>query len=803
MTPGCTTQRMGFEPLLANLARNGELVHMEKVAARSARFASLSSVGVEVPETVRSGLGVDTSELWSHQVQAIGHVMAGRNVVVATGTASGKSLCYQLPIALAAAASEGRSAHAPTSLLLFPTKALAQDQLRALGAVGVPGLVPVTYDGDSAPDARMWARRNATCVLTNPDMLHQGLLPYHGRWASFLKRLRFVVVDELHTYRGIFGSHVAHVLRRLQRVCALYGSSPVFISASATVGHPGHLAQELIGAPVECVDDDGSPRGERLLGVWNPPADLNGVPVSGNVATAHLLAGLVTHGYRTIAFTRGRRGAEVVAARARRLVPESMAEAVRPYRGGYLPAERRAIEAEFFSGQLLGVAATNALELGVDVGGLDACICNGFPGTISSFRQQIGRAGRSRQQSLAVLVAGDDALDQWYAAHPSELTGRPAEPVVINPSNPFVLLPQVACAAHEVPITPDEDSYMGLCSSAALPCSSAALPCSASSLFLRHDEDSVWSAAPLDEAVSDAVRQLVLDDELVVVNGRAVYAGVGSPAARVSLRSGNGSNEYRIVADDDRLVGTVDGARAFSVVHPGALYLHQGQQFRVVALDRREHVAWVEAVDTDEYTQARSDTQLRFLSVERTTAAGRLTLCLGRVEVEETVTGFQRKKISTNTVMSEEQLDLPPSTLLTRAFWYEVPDEVLYDAGMDGPMAPAVPGTVHAAEHAGIGMLPLFTICDRWDVGGVSTAVHAQTGVATIVIYDAYPGGSGIAELGFAAGRGHLEATLDAIRRCTCTYGCPGCVQSPKCGNGNDPLDKDGAVALLSAALRR
>ena len=769
MMSGSTTQRIGFEPLLADLARHGELVHMETVAARSARFASLSSVGVEVPGPVRSGLGLDLSALWSHQVDAIGQVMAGRNVVVATGTASGKSLCYQLPIALATA-SEGRRAHAPTSLLLFPTKALAQDQLRALGALGVPGLVPVTYDGDSAPDARMWARRNATCVLTNPDMLHQGLLPYHGRWASFLKRLRFVVVDELHTYRGIFGSHVAHVLRRLQRVCALYGSSPVFISASATVGHPGHLAQELIGAPVECVDDDGSPRGERLLGVWNPPADLNGVPVSGNAATAHLLAGLVTHGYRTIAFTRGRRGAEVVAARARRLVPESMAEAVRPYRGGYLPAERRAIEAEFFSGQLLGVAATNALELGVDVGGLDACICNGFPGTISSFRQQIGRAGRSRQQSLAILVAGDDALDQWYAAHPSELTGRPAEPVVINPSNPFVLLPQVACAAHEVPITPDGDA--------------------------------VWSTAPLDESVSDAVRQLVLDDELVVVNGRAVYAGVGSPAARVSLRSGNGSNEYRIVAEDDRLVGTVDGARAFSVVHPGALYLHQGQQFRVAALDRHEHVAWVEAVDTDEYTQARSDTQLRFLSVERTTAAGRLTLCLGRVEVEETVTGFQRKKISTNTVMSEEHLDLPPSTLLTRAFWYEVPDEVLYDAGMDGPMASAVPGTVHAAEHAGIGMLPLFTICDRWDVGGVSTAVHPQTGVATIVIYDAYPGGSGIAELGFAAGRSHLEATLDAIRRCTCTYGCPGCVQSPKCGNGNDPLDKDGAVALLSAALQ-
>jgi DEAD/DEAH box helicase domain-containing protein len=281
-----------------------------------------------------------------------------------------------------------------------------------------------------------------------------------------------------------------------------------------------------------------------------------------------------------------------------------------------------------------------------------------------------------------------------------------------------------------------------------------------------------------------------------------VYAGSGSPAARVSLRSGSGSNEYRIVDQQDRLVGTVDGARAFSVVHPGALYLHQGQQYRVAELDRHDHVAWVQPVDVDEYTQARSDTQLRILTVDRSRSAGRLTLCLGRVEVEETVVGYQRKKLSTNVVMGEEALSLPPSTLLTRAFWYEVPDPVLHDAGMDGPMAPAVPGTMHAAEHAGIGILPLFTICDRWDVGGVSTAVHAQTGVATIVIYDGYPGGAGIAELGYSAGVRHLQATMDAIDRCRCATGCPGCVQSPKCGNGNDPLDKEGAVAFLRAALR-
>ncbi len=762
-----------FEQLLRGLAQSDELVHLEVTRASSARFASES--------TWRAGLSaaslavIGERPMWVHQAEAIGHANAGRSVVVATGTASGKSLCYQVPVVEAVGLGG-------TTLMLFPTKALAQDQLRSLGALNVSKLTAVTYDGDTVTDARLWARRNANVVLTNPDMLHQGLLPYHGRWAKFLSALRYVVVDELHTYRGIFGSHVAHVLRRLRRLCTYYGSSPVFISTSATVGEPGVLAEAVTGVRPVVVDDDGSPRGERVLALWNPPADTSGIPVSGNASTARLLSELVTEGYRTIAFTRGRRSTEVVAARAKSMVPDALASTIRPYRGGYLPAERREIEAEMFDGRLRGIAATNALELGVDIGGLDACICNGFPGTISSFRQQIGRAGRSAQRSLAVLVAGDDALDQWYAAHPRQLVVRSPEPVIVNPANPFVLLPQVACAAHEMPLDPEElQRAYGFASDAV-------------SVFdpLRPPQ--------LDDAVEDAVHQLLREEQLVAVNGRAVYSGSASPAARVSLRSGSGSSEYRIVDAKQRLIGTVDGGRAFSVLHPGALYLHQGQQYRIGELDRNDHVAYVDATTVDEYTQARSDTQLRFLKIEQAQTIGRVRVCLGRVEVEEQVVGYQRKKISTNEVMGEEVLDLPPSSLLTRAFWFEIPDRVIEQAQV---VPAAIPGTVHAAEHAGISILPLFTICDRWDVGGVSTASHPQTGVATIVIYDGYPGGAGIAELGYSAGVDHVRATLAAIEGCRCQHGCPGCVQSPKCGNGNDPLDKDGARRLLAAMLSR
>ena len=750
------------------------LVHLERIPARVARHTGLRAT-VD-PRLERYVPELDGG-LWTHQGEAIDLALGGRSVVIATGTASGKSRCFQIPLADAALRSGGKA----TSLLLFPTKALAQDQLRALGALGVPGLVPVTYDGDTPDDARQWARKNATTVLTNPEMLHLGLLPFHGRWSTFLHRLRFVVIDELHAYRGVFGSHLAQILRRLRRVCAHYGTSPTFIFASATIGEPAALAAEICGLDVSVVDDDGSPSGSRLLAVWRPPIADDGAPVSPNATTANLLAGLVTAGRRTIAFTGGRRSAELVAARAARIVDDELSPRIRSYRGGLLAAERRELEAALTSGHLLGVAATSALELGVDIGGLDACICNGFPGTIASFRQQIGRAGRRSEESLALLVVGNDALDQWYADHPRELVSRPAEPSVVNPANPFVLVPHLACAAHELPLQLSEaETWAGTSASV-----------------------DRLGTVPLDEAFEDGVRRLVLADQLRVVNGHAVWAGRGSPAIGISLRSSSGG-EVRIIdaRNNDRIVGTVDAARAPASVHTGALYLHQGQQYRITSLDLDQLVAEAEATSVDEYTRVRSTTDVTFVGVLAKKRVGELTLNVGPVDVTETITGFQRIRISTGATLALEPLDLEPSSLVTRGVWYEVPDSVLERAGLVDGGAAALPGALHAAEHCGIGVLPLFAICDRWDVGGVSIAAHPQTGKPTVVIYDGYPGGSGVADLGFAAAAAHLGATRDVLATCPCTSGCPSCVQSPKCGNGNEPLDKARALAFLQAALR-
>ena len=741
-----------FEDLLESLASQGQLVHVEQQPARQSRTALLAE---PLPDDVVKRLGINF--LWSHQAEALNLVRDGHSVVVATGTASGKSLVYQAAIAEVVGRVDSASA-----LLIFPTKALAQDQLRGIATPAFPGLVAATYDGDTEAPARAWVRRHANVVLTNPEMLHVGMLPFHARWATFLRRLRYVVIDELHVFRGIFGTHVAHVLRRLRRLCARYGASPVFIFTSATVGEPAALASALCGLPVDAVLDDGSPHGERLFALWNPPLlDIEtGTRGSPNVEAAALTAALLEEGSRTVTFCRSRKATEIVAGAVRRQVGDDLADKVRSYRGGYLPTERREIETELFDGRLAGVVATSALELGIDVGGLDACVIDGFPGTVASLRQQAGRAGRTTQRSLAVLVAGSDQLDQWLMAHPREVFTRPPEPAVVNLSNPFVLLPHLACAAYEAPLTLDDERWWG-------------------------------------EDLGEGVRRLVLDDRLVLRNRRAVWAGRGAPAPGIGLRSG-AAEEYRIADADGRLVGTVDGSRAFEAVHPGAIYLHQGQTYRVESLDLDDRAAIVEPADGDEYTQVRSETSVHTLSTEATRAIGKMQLHLGAVEVTSHVTGYDRREVRTHMSLGREPLDLPPTRLVTRAFWYTVAPEVLFAARLSPEQ---VPGTLHAVEHAGIGILPLFTICDRWDVGGVSTALLADTMSPTIVIYDGYPGGAGIAELGYGAGRRHLEATLAVVERCPCSHGCPSCLRRPKCGTGNEPLDKAGAVALLRAVL--
>jgi DEAD/DEAH box helicase domain-containing protein len=760
-----TLARMDACDVLDTLAADpelaGRLVHQEVLPARAAQFGELSRpLPAELGDRV-AARGID--RFYAHQAEAIDLLRAGTSVVVSTGTASGKSLCYQVPIVESVIADRR-----DTALLIFPTKALAHDQLRALRSWLVPGLRAVTFDGDTDSDDRAWARKNANVVLTNPDMLHVGILPSHQRWATFFMRLRYVVVDELHTLRGIFGSHVAHVLRRLRRICEHYGANPTFCFASATIGNPGELASELCGLPVTQLGHDASPRSERVLACWQRPMldEHSGARSSANVETADLLAQFVRAGHPTLAFTRSRRGAELVAQHARsRLerVEPGLGARVAAYRAGYLASERRELELELTSGRLLGVAATNALELGIDVGGLDAVVLNGFPGTLASMWQQAGRAGRTERRAVAVLVAGDDQLDQWYVAHPSELTGRAPERAVVNSQNPFVLRAEVACAANELPLSTDDAKWFG-------------------------------------EGLDDAVNELVQADLLTPRRGHMYWSGPRSPAASVGLRTGS-SIEYRLVdADEERTIGTVDDARVFAVAHPGAVYLHQGQQYRVERLDTKEHVAVVEPYDDhDEYTMPRTETDIAIVDEERAEDLGAAIVHLGAVEVSNHVVAYQRKQISNNRVIEVCDLELPERSLLTRACWYTVPADAVERAGI----APGrLLGTVHAAEHGLIGMLPLFTICDRWDVGGVSMALHPQTGQPTIFVYDGYPGGAGIAELAFDAAARHARATLDLVAACACDDGCPSCVQSPKCGNWNEYLDKGGAITLLGLMAR-
>ncbi len=740
-------------------SRLGEgLVHTERLPAREAITATTNQPLHPVVAQRLEELGIDA--LYAHQAEALDLVRAGQSTVVATGTASGKSLCYQLPIAEAVI----DPIRPGTALCLFPTKALAQDQLRSFGHLSIPGLTAATYDGDVDPDARAWARRHANVLLTNPEMLHHGLLPHHGRWDTFLMRLRYVVIDELHVLRGVFGTHVAHLLRRLRRLCDLYGSSPTFVFSSATVGEPSRLASDLCGLDVAEVTTDGSPKGERLVALVDPGRIDWGSskPPSPNRVTAGLIGDLVGSGHRTLAFCRSRAGTEVVAAEVTRRNPELKGR-VRPYRGGYLTAERREIEAQLFSGTLGGVVATSALELGVDIGGLDAVVLNGFPGTIASLWQQAGRAGRERQPSLAVLVAGDDQLDHYFLHHPEEVFRRQPEPAVINPSNEFVLDPHLACAAYEQPIS--------------------------------HSDERWWS-----DDLADGVRRLVLDDRLRLRSRydrtRAYWAARGRPAAGMGLRSGS-SGEVRIAFADGTLVGTVDAARACDLVHPGAVYLHQGRPHRVIHLDLRDGAAIVEPDDGTEYTMARTDVALRVTGSDTSRQLGRFTVGLGDVEVTSQVTGYQRREVLSGDILGTVDLDLPPSHLVTRGMWWSIPDRVIADAAVSPK---ALPGTLHAAEHCAIGVLPLFTICDRWDVGGVSTPWLDELNSPAIVIYDGYPGGAGIAELGYRRAAEQLTATLEILERCSCTDGCPSCVQSPKCGNWNEPLDKTGAARLLRTA---
>lgn len=725
------------------------------------------------PDVVRAFAERGITCPWSHQAQAAELAHAGRHVVVSTGTASGKSLAYQLPV-LHALATDPRA----RVLYLSPTKALGHDQLRAAHALtaAVPrlrdpgfGVAPTAYDGDSPAEVRRFARERSRWLFSNPDMIHVSILRNHARWAALLRGLRFLVVDECHYYRGVFGSNVAMVLRRLLRLCARYSSHPTVIFASATTDSPGATAAELIGQPVEEVTDDGSPQGSRTVALWEPAlrTDLtgeNGAPVrrSAGAEAARVMADLVAEGAQTLAFVRSRRAAELTAlgARARLddIAPE-LSRTVASYRAGYLAEDRNALERALAEGRLRGLATTNALELGVDIAGLDAVVLAGFPGTVASFWQQAGRSGRRGQGALVVLVARDDPLDTYLVRHPAALLGKPVERVVIDPTNPYLLGPQLLCAATELPLDVAEVGALG----------------------------------------ATEVAAGLVDEGLLRLRGGRYFPAPGlDPHGAVDIRGAAGGQIVIVEADTGRLLGSVGVDQAPACVHPEAVYLHQGESYVVDSLDFDGGIAFVHAEDPGYATFARELTDIAVTGTGERSGFGPVTLGLVPVRVTHRPVGYLRRRLS-GEVIDFVDLDMPEQRLETSAVVYTVTPEALRDKGVD---APRIPGSLHAAEHAAIGLLPLVASCDRGDIGGLSTAIGPDPlGLPSVFVYDGYPGGAGFAERGFRRARTWLSATAEAINACECPSGCPSCVQSPKCGNGNDPLDKAGAVTVLRLVL--
>lgn len=750
--------------------REDRLAHLEQVPPREAVFADWPTWASA--DVVAAFVARGIERPWQHQAVAAEAAHEGTHVIVSTGTASGKSLAYQLPALTAIRDGRGpRGERGAGVLYLAPTKALAQDQLTGLRELGVD-VRAVTHDGDSTREQRDWARDFGEYILTNPDMLHRSLLPGHQRWTAYFRSLRYVVIDECHHYRGVFGAHVSHVLRRLRRICALYGSSPTFILASATVAEPSIAGERLTGLPVLPVTADASPRGELSIALWQPPltshAGENGAPVrrAASAETADLLADLVSSDVRTLAFVRSRVGAEQVALTAAAELEEvdpSLPGRVASYRGGYLPEERRAIEASLRSGELLGLAATNALELGIDISGLDAVVLAGYPGRRSAFWQQIGRAGRGAGDALGILVARDDPLDTYLVTHPDALLGQPVEATVFDPANPYVVGPHLCAAAQELPLTEPDLPLFG-------PGAREILDnLVASGLLRKRPRGWYWT---------DRRRAADLAD----------------------IRSSGGSQVQLIEAETGRVVGTVDAASAHASAHAGAVYVHRGETYLVHELDLEENVAVISRDDPGYSTFAREITEISIVAEREQVAWGECHLAYGDVDVTHQVVSFLRRRQPSGEVLGEELLDLPERTLRTSAVWWTVPASALEAAGLE---TADIPGAAHAAEHCSIGLLPLIATCDRWDIGGVSTASHPDTGMLTVFVYDGHPGGAGFSERGFRAAREWLGATLETIEACECDDGCPSCVQSPKCGNQNNPLDKQGAIVLLRLLLHK
>ncbi len=747
-----------WEQLLEAGREDDRLVHDDTYEPRRAQLVQIPE---ELGPTVRKALDdAGLHHLYSHQADALYSAFEGPTMIT-TGTASGKSLCFQLPT-LEVLTADRRA----RALYLYPTKSLAQDQARAIHGFGLHKQIrPAIYDGDTPRAERAAIRKRSNLVLTNPDMLHVGILPNHPAWDELLSNLAFVVVDEAHVYRGVFGSHVGNVLRRLRRLAAIHGSTPRFVLASATIANPLELAQRLTGLEdYNLVDRDAAPKAQRRVAIWNPPLIDENLGLRGSALSeaAELFSDLIAAGARTICFMKSRKGVELILRYARDRLDDEHADRIAPYRAGYTPAQRQDIQRRLTQGELLGVVATDALELGIDIGELDAAICVTFPGTVASLRQMWGRAGR-RGRGLAVYIAGEDALDQFFCRHPDEFLGRPVESAILDPASPEIYGEHLLCAAHEAPLTDADEPFLG----------------------------PQWREFATDLADAGYLRERA--------SGFVLKHADDYPAARVALRSASADSFVLIEAGTGEVLGNVEASRAYATVHEGAVYLHLGRSYEVLELDLAARRALLEPFGGNYFTQAKSDSMTYIEGVEEQRRMLGVTLSFGRVVYSETVLGYQRKGLQDHEVIDFQSLELPTVEFPTRALWYELDELIASEPFPPGDLL----GALHALEHGQIAVLPLIAMCDRWDIGGLSTNLHPQTGGPSIFIYDGHPGGVGITRRGYDQFERLVGDAARLIGECPCKSGCPSCVQSPKCGNLNEPLSKHGALELLARLQAR
>jgi len=739
-----------------------QIVHTQYIPPQNARWGKLDRPLHPLLQSRLESIGMPS--LYTHQAMAINRARSGKNIMVSTASASGKTLCYNIPILESLLSDRTNRA-----LYLFPTKALAQDQLRKLNELACPDLLTseecATFDGDTPQSERGEIKKRARVVLTNPDMLHLGILPNHESWSKLLNQLKYVVIDEAHIYRGVFGSHVAQILRRLRRLCRHYGSAPRFICCSATIANPKEHAEKLFGTDFEVIDSDGSSHGGKAFVFWNPPLldKAKTIRRSPNSEATFIFTELIRNNIRSLVFTRTRKLAELICIYSREHLGSKLAELIKTYRAGYLPEDRRQIEQELFTGKLLGVVATTALELGIDIGDLEATVLTGYPGSISSTWQQAGRSGRGEEKSLSFLIGQNNPLDQYFMNNPDSFFGKDFENALINLENRNILNPHLLCAAWELPLSENDEKFFG---------------------------------SILDKAGHELEKEGVFRK----TKGRWYLSPrIAHPAQNINIRST--SDKHYSILDASRgfqLLETIESGKAFYQVHPGAIYLHQGEAYFINELDLEKRIAVATPATVPYYTQTKELTDIKIIRTNQDKNLVDMKVCFGEVEVTNTVVGFRKKKQLTEEVIGDELLDLPPQHFFTEALWFDIPQKAIdqiAEASLD------FAGGLHAAEHASIALLPLFALCDRNDIGGVSTPFHPDTEKAQIFIYDAYPGGIGIAEKGFEIIPALWKATLKAIEECPCQSGCPSCIQSPKCGNNNEPLDKQAALVLLRRIL--